>query len=152
MIEALLGRKIKGKKATLKNYGLFLQSFSEIPLKAQSLLQKSGWGETFLSYIITPCKTSVVHGTLWEMTQKERDIIGEWELHNLWYTPVRTKVRLGSKILAVQTEILPIYSSDQKPIQTEKYLRYPNSKKKMLIIARNLRKSLTKKNYFSRKE
>ncbi|MDP3728838.1 MAG: gamma-glutamylcyclotransferase family protein [bacterium] len=146
MIEALLGRKAKGKKAILKDYGLFLQSFSEVPSKAQSLLQKCGWGKTFLSYIITPCKGSVVHGTLWEMTSQERAIIGEWELHHFWYIPIKVRIDTKNKKgILVQTEIIPQYSTDKKPIIKEKYSSFPNAKTKMLHLARKVRKEFLEK-------
>lgn len=140
MMKALIGREPEGYRCVLKEYGLFLQSWSEIPRKAREILKKS-WNKDFSSYIVVPCKGVLTWGKVWKLTREERKIVGEWEIHNIWYTPIKVHVynEKGKKV-AAETEIIPIFKTTQKAIQTKRYKNFLNKKKKMLKLARDVRK------------
>ena len=62
----------------------------------------------FSSYIAVPIKGTVVLGTAWDITENERAIIGEWELHHKWYIPVKIKIiGKNGKSFEAETEIIP---------------------------------------------
>ncbi|MEK6915665.1 MAG: gamma-glutamylcyclotransferase family protein [Nanoarchaeota archaeon] len=145
MIKALIGRTPKGFKAKLRDYGLFIQSWLDIPLEAKKTLEEA-WDESFSSYIAVPLKGVVVWGTAWEITEKERAVIGEWELHHKWYLPVKIKiVDEKGKISEAETEIIPRFYTKVSAIQEKEYPHFPNDKAKMLKLARKLRKDFLKK-------
>src|SRR5258705_13879559 len=88
MIEAIVGRKPKGEKATISGFELCVQSLSDVPFPAQKIIKRS-WTEDdhFKSYVIRPAKRmdSVVTGTMWELTPLERKLVDNWEITGLWY-------------------------------------------------------------------
>ena len=146
MIKALVGRVPKGFKTKLENYGLFIQSWLDIPLEVKKILQES-WDDKFSSYIAVPLKGAVVFGTAWEITEQERAIIGEWELHHKWYLPVKVKlINEKGKSFKAETEIIPRFYTKIPAIQEKEYLFFSNKKAKMLKLARKLRKRFLKKN------
>ena len=140
MIKALLGRVPEGFKAKLENYGLFIQAWLDIPLEAKKILEKT-WDESFSSYIAVPLKRATIWGTAWEITERERAIIGEWELHHKWYLPVHVTItNEEGKTFEAETEIIPRFYRKIPAIQDKEYPHFPNDKAKMLKLAREVRK------------
>lgn len=147
MIKALVGRVPKGFKAKLKDYGLFIQSWLDIPLEAKQTL-KEVWDDTFSSYIAVPLKGAVVWGTAWELTERERAIIGAWELHHKWYIPVKIKLAdEKGKSFEAETEIIPRFYTKIPAIQEKEYPHFPNNKSKMLKLARKEREEFLKEKH-----
>ena len=145
MIKALVGRVPKGFKAKLEDYGLFLQSWLDIPLEAKKTLEEV-WDEKFSSYIAVPLKKTEVWGTAWKITPRKRAVIGEWELHHKWYLPVKIKVlNEKGKVFEAETEIIPRFYTKIPAIQEKEYLHFPNDKIKMLKLARKVRKAFLNK-------
>ncbi len=145
MMNAIIGRRPKGYPTKLENYALYVQQWNEIPQKAQNALKS--WGPEFSSYIAVPLKGAYLWGTCWSVTQAERDIVGDWEYHHIWYTPIKVKVlnKAGKKVLA-QTEMIPKYTpKGQKPITSKRYKAFVANKAKMLRVAVKSRKE-----YFAR--
>jgi hypothetical protein len=144
MIKALVGRVPRGFKARLDNYGLFIQPWSKISSKAKKTL-KNNWDKKFSSYIAVPLKGSLIWGTAWEITKEERAIIGKWELHYKWYFPRDIKIfDEKNRMFNAQTEIILKYSTKKSAIQDKAYPNFPNSKSKMLKLAREDRKEFLK--------
>lgn len=145
MIKALIGRAPSGFKAKLKNYSLYIQSWSSIPLEAKKILEVV-WDKNFSSYIAIPKKNGVVWGTAWRMTKKEREIIGEWELHPKWFIPIKVKViDEDGNAHEAETEIIPQSYTRKKAIIEKEYSYFPNNKRKMLKLAKEVRKEYLKK-------
>lgn len=150
MINALIGRIPFGFKAKLKDYCLFVQSLSEVPSEAKKILEKV-WDENFKSYIAVPFNGKIVFGTAWEITQQERKIIGEWELHHKWYFPVNIKIiDENGNIFEAETEIIQKFSSE-KLIEGEHYPAFLNDKDKMLKLAKKIRKDFLENNSENKK-
>ncbi len=123
MIEAIVGRRPESEKAVLKDFELCIQNWEEIPEKAKEDLKKV-WNKKFRSYVIKPSKGKEVAGTLWNITEQEHKHIAKWEMHNMWYEPVKIKVN-GKKAI---TEVFHF-----------NYNAYLNDKNKMLEVARKTR-------------
>lgn len=140
MIEALIGRTPEGFRAVLRGHGLFVQSWLEIPLKARALLEKN-WDKNFRSYIVTPLKDAVTWGMAWKLTKQERAIVGEWEMHEIWFQPIKVEIfdEQGENYLA-ETEVIDDFKITGLPIQERDYENFPFQKEKMLEIARLVRK------------
>lgn len=119
MLEAIIGRRPEGEKAVLKDFELCIQKWEEIPEKARETLKKH-WNKDFRSYVIKPSKGKQVSGMLWNITESEHKHIEKWELHNIWYEPV--KIKLNGK-----NAVTEVFNSH--------YNAYINDKKKMLEVA-----------------
>jgi len=118
MMKAITGNsQLVGEPAVLSGYDLGIQRFDQIPDKvlSGSMLPASpreiirgAWKdpEKFETYVIKPGE-SAVDGTVWELTDVERELVRNWELVGDWYKEIMAKVRLedGTKI-EIQTEIL----------------------------------------------
>lgn len=135
MMKALIGRVPKSFSAKLEDYGLFVQSWNEIPFAARKFLKHS-WDSSFQSYIAVPLKGNRIFGTAWKITQTEREMIGKWELHYHWYFPVEVKIKdEKGKTFKAKTEIIYKYKTNEKPIVTKDYPSFVAPKKKMLKLA-----------------
>ncbi|MEK6845878.1 MAG: gamma-glutamylcyclotransferase family protein [Nanoarchaeota archaeon] len=141
MIAAIIGRKPCGFPAKLFNYGLFIQSWKDIPVKARKILREtSSFEEGFKSYCISPSKGKSTQGMVWTITRLERQLIGAWELHGVWYKPIVVDVTtLNGKIIKnVETEV--IRSKEIKQFMLgNRYKAFPNDQRIMLMEARKTR-------------
>lgn len=140
MMRSLIGRVPNGFKAKLKDYGLFVQGWKEIPLIARNSLRKS-WNSSFSSYVAVPLKNEVVHGIAWKIKKSERAVISSWELHGKWYKPIKVKIEnSGGEFFDAQTEIIYDFNfRGREIISGEDYTYFLNDKEKMLKLARKVR-------------
>lgn len=90
MMAAMIGRDhIWGVKATLPGYELAIQSLERIPDKilptapvprSPREIMKTALGEKAELYIIRPNPKGVTHGTVWQLTSEEYEMVRDWEL------------------------------------------------------------------------
>ncbi len=138
MIKAIIGRKPKGFDYELKGFELCLQTWSAIPKRVQLILKPS-WGKDFKSYFIRRNHEKSVWGKVWIISTKEYKLIGNWELHNIWYKPIKMKKKIKGRIITIHTEI--INDRKSKPVKDPKnYPSFPVSKKKIVSVAKKVRK------------
>lgn len=98
MIAAIVGTpesELVGRPGLLEGYELGVQSLAQIPdgiissapspISPRQLLQTT-WGEGFTSYVVRQDPHTKVSGTIWELSQDERNKIRDWELIDFgWY-------------------------------------------------------------------
>ena len=138
MIKAITGRKPKGFSYELKGYELCIQTWKDIPKKAQAILSR-WWDKSFRSYSLRKNSAKSVAGKVWKLTQKERDLVGNWELHNIWYKPIKIKKKINNKPIKLETEL--IRHGKMNPVQNSKnYPYFLVDKNKILMVARAVRK------------
>lgn len=116
MMEWITGTKeLKGTPAVLKGYKLVVQRLDQIPDLALSAapapfsareMVVMNWPEDFTSYTIKEDPEGEVHGTLWELSPQDRDLVRDWELIDFgWYKDLKVTVKTeDGRELEVQTE------------------------------------------------
>ena len=71
---------------------------------------KENWGENFESYVMFRAdKDSEVMGTIWELTNQERELVRNWELIDFgWYEDLRGAYanNVEGEEVVVETEVL----------------------------------------------
>lgn len=138
MIEAIIGRKPKGFVYILRDYELCIQEWGDISPRVKRILEKVGWGKSFKSYSIRYARGKEVQGRIWEISKKEHKHIANWEMHNLWYSPIRKVKKINGKKRTVQTEV--INDKNIKGLKDQYgYKDFPVNKHKILSIARKVR-------------
>ncbi|MFH1089274.1 MAG: hypothetical protein V1716_02520 [Candidatus Uhrbacteria bacterium] len=143
MITAITGQKpFFGFPAKIKNFELCSQAISQMPKPAQKNL-KECWDENFLSYGIRPNFNESVKGTIWLLTNKQREAVCYWELTGLWSKKIKTTAFIniaGLEIpIKVETEFLPNQEAAQVSGQRYKTFIVPKEKLiKIAIQSRNL--------------
>src|SRR4030042_6376236 len=116
MMEWITGNSnLKGKSAVLKGYALCVQRLDQIPNTIASTapapysareIVAANWQSTFSSYTIKEDPESEVHGTVWELSPQDRELVRDWELVDFgWYIDLTVKVitEAGQEV-KVQTE------------------------------------------------
>lgn len=117
MMEAITGNvNLVGKPAVLSDWEIGVQRLSQIPDTASPKAPVpisprteivENWGEDFETYVIRPAQGKEVHGTLWELTPQERELVRDWEMVDFgWYKDAIVKVETTDGLLDVQTEVL----------------------------------------------
>lgn len=96
-----------GYGAVLEGYVLGIQSLEQIPNQAQDILKKA-WGDNFRCYTLKPGK-GVIAGVIWEIDEKDLEIIKEWEFVGVWREFITAPVKLkdGRVITNAITEKAP---------------------------------------------
>ena len=98
MIAAITGRlasELVGRPGILEGFSLAIQNIDQVPdavledapapISPQALLRES-WDDSFRSYVIRQSKDGRVSGTIWELTQDDRERVRDWELIDFgWY-------------------------------------------------------------------
>lgn len=136
LMKALLGRVPKSMPAFLQDYRLYIQSWKDIPPEAHLVLDRA-WNDAdkFRRYIIRAKKGSVVHGRLWFITHREREIIDDFEMNDgTWVNKanVMVSIKSGGSIVA-STEILEKWTDALKPAKSPK--KFLNNRQKMFNVA-----------------
>lgn len=96
MMKAITGTKdLKGKPAVIEGYTLVVQRLDQIPNSVAPNAPAPfsprhnvavNWPGSFIRHTITEDPDGKVSGTLWELTQQERDLVRDWELIDFgWY-------------------------------------------------------------------
>lgn len=138
MIKAIIGRIPVGFSYILEDYELCIQNWKDINLKAIEILKNVGWGKSFKSYSIRYAKGSEVKGRIWKITEREHKHIANWELHNIWYSPIKIKREIKGRKCVLRTEVI-----DNKDIPLAKdqydYPDFPVNKRKILEVAKMTR-------------
>lgn len=145
MMKAIVGRVPKGEEAAISGFELCVQSLADVPFKAQQIIKQS-WDHSFKSYAIRPARdmTSVVTGTMWELTPRERKLIDNWELTGLWYDVFF--IAKGAPH-PVNIELQIIQNQPIRSIENGRhYKTFLNTKDKMIDAANRLRLEFLKKN------
>ena len=139
MIKAIVGRKPEGFDYELKGYELCVQSWKDIPNESQKIL-KIWWDKSFKSYSLRKNTLKSVYGRIWKLTREERNLVGNWELHNIWYKPIKIKRKINNKIAIIETEM--IKNNEMTPVINSQH--YPNflvDKNKILKVAKIVREA-----------
>jgi hypothetical protein len=118
MMASITGNKnLTGRPAVLEGYGIFVQKLNQVPdviaphspakISPQQIL-RNVWDKNFESYVIKPAEERQVHGTVWELTPLERELVRNWELIDFgWYKDAEVKIKTDSgDEIEVQTEIM----------------------------------------------
>lgn len=106
MMEAITGNKsLVGQPAVLGGFKLCIQKMDQIPDSVRNILQEN-WGKDFETYIIKHGKeTDEVAGTVWELTDQERELVRDWELIDVgWYKDIKGKALVNGRGVDIQTE------------------------------------------------
>lgn len=106
MMEWITGNpNLTGRQAVLKGYTLCVQRLDQIPDSARENVT-ANWPQSFTSYTIKEDPEGEVHGTLWELTPQDRELVRDWELIDLgWYKDLKVKVTTeDGQEIEVQTE------------------------------------------------
>jgi len=144
MINALIGRKPKGKPAKLFAHKLYVQAWTDIPNEVRDELSPH-WTDTFKSYIVCPTENSsdFVVGKLWEISRSERKILDAWEVSGKWYD-IDVLQYEDNDGVNVQIEVPMIKNAgNSKQVSGKYYKNFINSKDKMLLVAKKLRSKYT---------
>lgn len=156
MIEAITGNKnLVGKPAVLKDWELCVQRFDQIPseiipsapapFSPQDAVRRS-WNEDFSTYVIRPAKGKEVHGTMWELTPQDRELLRDWELIDFgWYKGVSVEIETEDGKLQVQTEVLGDGQGIDRVVDGQDYPTFLNE---LTDFQRNAEQS--RKEYFAR--
>ncbi|HCC83608.1 TPA: hypothetical protein DEP96_02045 [Candidatus Uhrbacteria bacterium] len=94
VIKAITGRSALHLPASLDGWHLCVQQLNDIPKKVQRLLRRA-WGDSFVSYGIVKEPSSRVTGTLWLLTNAQRQAIHDWEFIGSWSHNVQVKVKIS---------------------------------------------------------
>ncbi len=141
MIAAIIGRKPEGEPAILEGWELCIQEWTDIPEKPREILVRAGWDEKFRSYSIRRAEREQVAGTLWELTQEEREGVADWELIEFgWYerAEVAVQTREGQTARA-QTEVVD-KPGIEKAADGINYETFLNRREDMLRVAESARR------------
>jgi len=141
LIVALFDRVPEHFNAKLDNFGLFLENWSDFPSGAREILKEFWPDLQFRSWLILPWPGAVVWGTAWLITEEEMEIMGEWELRNLWFTEgdVTIENKQGIQFPAKTERTYYNFTPHDKPANSLDFKIYPNPKEKMINTARNVR-------------
>jgi|SRR3989338_3809148 len=137
VITALLGRNPtrRGIHQRLDDYKLVTQRLDQvpdrvlhsapIPKSARRILQEA-WPTGFRSYTIVPCKGEHVKGQVYEIAEKERELILEWELVPFGWMREFKEVKVeGGGIFYCTTEGLGIGQSYDRDFAVQNDLPPP---------------------------
>lgn len=140
MMEAIIGRRPEGFKAKLMGYALYVQAWEEIPEAAKKILQPS-WDKDFRSYIAVPEEGALTWGMAWYLTSEELPMVGNWELHGIWYTPIQVQiVDLSGRSFEGETEVILSTNSPMR-IDGETYPIFLNDQEQMIRVAEETRQT-----------
>ena len=142
MIKAITGTYLFGKCAYIEGYKLGVQKLDNIPEIPQNQLNKFWSDKGFESYVVIKSDNEKdrVYGTLWTMSENDRECVREWELIPLgWYTevPVTAILENGIEVQAV-TEII-IGQSVDRLVEGKNYPAYLINKNIILKHAEDVR-------------
>ncbi|EKD86923.1 MAG: hypothetical protein ACD_37C00100G0003 [uncultured bacterium] len=158
MMEAITGsQNLVGKPAVLKDWELCLQRLDQIPdrvvssapvpLSPQKEIRRN-WDENFLTYVIRPANGKEVHGTMWELTPQERELVRDWEMVDFgWYEDEDVEIVTPEGAIQVQTEVLGDEQEIDRVVDEAGYPPFPNDLSDFLRIAEQSRRE-----YFQRLE
>ncbi len=132
-------RALSGTPAVLKDWELCVQRIDQVPdvvvpdspapVSPRQIL-KGSWpneGRDFVSYTIRPAEGKEVHGTLWELTEEERELVRNWELIDFgWYKDAVVKVEVDGQVVEVQTEVLRDGQEVDKVVDGKEYPTFLN--------------------------
>jgi len=142
MMAAITGRNgiIPADSAVLEGYQLCIQKFDEMPEKVQSILS-AHWTPEFRSYTIKK-GDGEVGGTIWYLTEQERELVKNWEIVGLWYQAetVSPYNYTTGRRTPVETERLADGGKAQEVVSGSYYNRFLNDKSKMLEVTTLVRK------------
>lgn len=131
MMEAIIGRIPEGKPAILSSYELCIQTWNEISEKVRKILQ-TGWSSDFKTYCIRPKKGKEVVGTLWKITDDEREIVSKWEF---WYEKIDVVIKVGKDNIDAQTEMIDDQNI-KEVVGGKNYNPFPVPKQEILAHAK----------------
>jgi len=101
-----------GYGAVLENYVLAIQTLDQLPLEEQEAV-KVVWGENFRAYTLKPGK-GLVAGLIWELEEKDLNIIKQWESIGKWRELIEVKVETWD---GRQIEAITEKAYDKAPIK-----------------------------------
>ncbi len=143
MMKSVVGRKPEGFPAKLEGYELCVQLWEEIPENVGRILSNH-WDSKFRTYCIRPASGSVVSGQVWYLTRVERGLVGEWEIHELWYQPINAQVKdYNGQTFEVETEIIDDPNIKQV-VDGENYPTFLNREERMFEVANETREEYLK--------
>lgn len=115
MMESIIGRVPEGEPAIVSGYTLAIQALSDVPDRAllsapepvsPRAILAHVWDMSFRSYTLVRDDSRYVWGTLWQITDEERELVARWELIPYGWSsnlPVEVLLHDGMRI-AAETE------------------------------------------------
>lgn len=145
-IEALLGRRVRGRKAYLKNYGLFINPWEKINVEVRKRLRGYSWkpGDNFSHYSIKMRRGDRVKGKVYLITPYERRLIEDFNLCSLpWFSPIKILVEdTNQQTVLAETETLMTFDSEIYYQNGMKYTYFLNDLDKIFSVASIFNKEL----------
>lgn len=152
MMQHMIGREdIKGEPGRLIGYEVCIQRTDQFrtdippttPFAAtpRSLIMKT-WGPDFLMYVSRPNPTSIAHGTIWQITPEELELVRCWELvdygaqEDAWGFAINSNGEL--KKVITQSFMKPTFDID-RVVEDEDYEPYIWDRQAMLDKADDIR-------------
>ncbi len=141
LIVALFDRVPENFRAKLNNYGLFLETWEDIPVNARKILINFWPDQNFRSWLILPWPKAEVWGRAWVITDEEMAIVGEWELRGLWFSEgdVIIENEQGLNFPAKTEKTYYAFQPTNGPANSLNFQIYPNPKHLMIVAARTVR-------------
>lgn len=143
LMAAVIGRNPHNwLPAVLRGYELVVHSWQEIPIGVQELLKTSGWDPEYRVYAIRPNERSSVHGSVYEITKAERELLSNWQMNGILFEPISVEVEVVGKhtLYRAETEMInnPAIGRVVGGILNNSFL---NDKTRMLEAAQRDRKT-----------
>lgn len=148
---------LKGEPGKLLGYELCIQGINQIrnntipPFdRSPREIIRTGFGDSFKLYIVRPKTGADVHGTIWDLTEEEFELVCNWELVDFGMQEDAKAVAVNSKGEPIQIEtqaLLKDPSEVELVVKDEDYEAYIAPKDIMLKTADEVREDYLKKKH-----
>lgn len=151
MMSAITGNgSLVGRPAVLEGYGIFVQKLHQVPdviapnspapISPRKIITDV-WDENFETYVIKPDSEKQLSGTVWELTELERELVRNWELIDFgWYKDAKVKIKTAEgEEIEVQTEIMGDGQEVDREVNGRDYPPFLNRLEDFQRVARETR-------------
>ena len=137
---AITGRSAFRLPATAQGFQLVVQALHNIPKKVRDMLSQK-WESDFVSYGIVRKPESSVSGSVFLLTNAQRDAVRQWEFVGKWShnVHVKAKVRVLGITFSVDAESEHLGRQKCKDVDGHRYRTFLVPKEKILRVAREVR-------------
>lgn len=151
MMVHMVGRSdLKGTPGKLLGYELCLQSLEQIrdhkPLSPREIIRQ-GFGNEFLLFVAREKTGSEIHGTIWDLTPEEIELVKNWEMTELGMQEEIKAEAIdsdGNKITVETQAVINPPPQIESVVTDPNYDPYIVAKEKMLAVADRVREDFLK--------